>query len=208
MSWAWDLVSKRFRRRDTGRYLSPRTVERLRDRWITGQIGDADALAGRLARKELTLAAWETEMRALVKRAYVGEYALGRGGKGVMTRSDYGRLGGLLKQQYRHLRGFAEAAGQGELSEAQIRQRSRLYLNSARQAHERAKGAAWGVRLPRFPGDGSSECGVNDRCTWRLSETRKEVRARWVLRPGENCDDCVDRARKWNPLRFPKPKEA
>lgn len=147
-------------------------------------------------------------MRANLRRAYTVQYMLGRGGRGQMGQRDFGILGSLLKKQYKFLANFAGEVANGRYSANQVASvatRQQLYSMSSNQAYERGKAEAWGlVDLPAMPGDGSSECMSNDQCSWEFEETEEEVLAYWRLGVAEHCPTCLDRAKKWAPLRFPK----
>ena len=117
-----------------------------------------------------------------------------------MTQSDWGRVGGLLSNQYRYLDNFAQEIANGTLTEAQIGARSGLYVDSATQAFERAKAASRFLVLPNYPGDGTSLCMANDKCTWVIQEFDNRWEAYWTLSPAEHCQVCLDRATLWNPL--------
>jgi hypothetical protein len=67
------------------------------------------------------------------------------------------------------------------------------------------KSAAWEVELPFYPGDGTTQCGVNCKCSWHMSETKSETRAYWRLdSTAETCSDCNQRSVGYNPLTFTK----
>jgi len=93
---------------------------------------------------------------------------------------------------------------------AQVKARSQLYLNSARQAYERANARAMGAPdLPAYPGDGSTICGVSCACGWRLKQVFDDDgnpagwEAYWEIdSAAENCPDCIQRSIEWNPLRL------
>lgn len=92
---------------------------------------------------------------------------------------------------------------------AQVRARSQLYINSARQAYERAKARALGVPdLPAYPGDGSTVCKSNCACSWRLEPIYDDDdnligwNAFWELGAADHCPDCIQRSIQWNPLRL------
>ena len=87
--------------------------------------------------------------------------------------------------------------------------RAQMYAQSLEQVYQRAymraKGDAVGVPdLPAYPRDGSTRCRTNCHCAWvnikQISDI--EWNATWRIRPGENCEDCLRRSRKWAPLRI------
>ena len=154
----------------------------------------------------LTVNQWELLMRETIHDVYISQYLLGIGGIDGMTPADWGSLGGMLRQQYRHLAGFSEDLRSGNLTLAQAQARANLYIESSTQAYERAKIRAAGFPdLPQVPGDGNTQCLANCRCHWKLEETETEFMATWVLdSAAEHCDDCPNNAARWNPLVISK----
>lgn len=207
--WTWDPASRRYRSTATGRWLSHSGVAALRSAFALEQRSWADTAAAALGRRDWTVRRWELEIRARLKTVYLAEYLLGRGGQPSMTPTDYGRVGGLLAEQYAFLRQFALDIQGGTLSEGQIAARTQLYHASAIQAFERGKAAAYSptLILPAYPADGSAECRANDSCRWRITETKTAWRATWTLGHAEHCETCLVRSRTWNPLRIAKTPE-
>ena len=94
-----------------------------------------------------------------------------------MTKSDWGRVGGIIADQYRYLKRFLQDIVEGVTKGlGQIAARSRMYINSCQEAY------------------------------WRASEVSKKVAGytekRRVVDPSiENCQDCLDLASKgWVPI--------
>lgn len=144
-------------------------------------------------------------MREALRDTYSAAYMAGRGGRNAMTPSDWGKLGAMLKEQYKFLNDFAAEVAAGQLSEQQIAARAALYFNSATQATERGRSAARGLTLPAYPGDGSTECRSNCKCRLDIEETSTEWRVYWRLGAAEkHCTTCPERAATWAPLVVPK----
>lgn len=186
------------------RGITPRNLVKARDVGIAANVPAADALALRLSTGEITVQAWTSGMRELIKQTYTQQYMLSRGGVNAMTQADWGQLGAALRDQYRHLDQFAQEIASGKLSPAQIQARARLYVNSATQAFERGKASSHGLRLPAYPGDGSTQCRTNCKCRWSIADRGAFWECRWMLGVAEHCPDCVTYAGRWNPLVFPK----
>jgi len=83
-----------------------------------------------------------------------------------------------------------------------FRSRARMYVTSAVAPYW--YGVTEGLPIPAIPGDGSSQCGQNDRCSLRIQwvdKSKGDADVYWVLEPGaEHCQTCAVRAEKWNPL--------
>lgn len=90
----------------------------------------------------------------------------------------------------------------GALSLMEVIRRAKMYINSARQAFERAKTYAYG-NLPAYPGDGSTICLSNCRCHWELQFSANNLVAYWRLGTSDNCKTCIERASNWNPYIVP-----
>lgn len=201
--WEWDQPSKRYRNTETGRYMGSRQMLPLRDEFIDAQKAATGDLADRLAAGEITTNRYVEEMRGLIKTTYLDEYALAHGGRNNMTSRDFGIVGNMCRDQYGYLNNFAGEINAGELSPAQIRARGRMYIESASQAYERAQAEVRGIRgpnaLPAYPGDGSTACRTNCRCSWEYRETETAWEVTWTLHPAEHCEDCLARASAWAP---------
>lgn len=229
--WWWDEKSHRYHDSETGRYISAADVRGyVQDSLDAARMAPAatleggvvstgtDMLANLVGNGLLNPADWEAAMRAEIKREYIRQYLLGIGGEGSMTAQDWGSIGGMIADQYRYLDDFADLVAAGELSEGQIRARAAMYVNSAREAFERAQARAWGIpegALPAYtdgrtayPGDGQTICLTNCNCSWVLTDVYDDDGALigwdcyWTLGPvkTDHCDDCETNASKWNPF--------
>lgn len=166
-------------------------------------------LAGAYEAGELSAEDWQQAMRNEIKGEYLRQYMLGRGGRNAMTARDWGIVGSQIKEQYQFLRDFAGQVAAGALAAGQITTRAKMYVRSAREGFERARAEAIGnIRLPAYPGDGSTRCLTNCKCNWRLVKRIEGgvligVDAFWELSPAEHCEDCLLRASRWSPLFVP-----
>ena len=203
--WKWLPNERVYRHVATGRTIGSPDVLRMFRGYQARAAVEVNTLAGQLASQSISLNQWETAMREVLKRGYSDAYLLGRGGRNAMTFVDWGSVGGQLSNQYRYLRGFREAVAAGNMTEAQIAYRSRLYVASMTQSIERARTRAVGVpMLPAYPGDGQTVCGTNCKCDWLIEDMGDEWHCTWNLNPAEHCPDCIENSQKWNPLIIPK----
>lgn len=204
MQWIWDDVKKFFQ--DIASSISEKfgwkqTVE-LRDEFTEKSMQETDKLITQLlGTGEITVQQWTLEMRELIKDTYRAQYELAIGGRENMTQADYGRLGGILQEQYRYLQGFASDLSEGKLGLSQAMYRARMYIDSSTQAYERARAAGFGVDLPQYPGDGSTQCLTNCKCQWdiKFDEDTSSYICYWKLGYAEHCPDCLDAAQIYNP---------
>lgn len=181
MGWGWDAKVGRYRDQDTGRFLP---VEQVR-KWANESIAASEDAAGQLAKMAVdgSLRASEinTTFRESIKGEYIRQYLVGIGGEGRMTQADWGSIGGMLKEQYGHLDAFVKEIATGNLTEGQIRTRMDMYINSAREAYERAQ--------------------------LKVAKKTDKKEEKWQLGQSEHCDDCLAfDAEGWQPIgHFPAP---
>lgn len=162
---------------------------------------DSDRLAEKVYTGDISIGQWEENMKRLIREFHSSMAAIGKGGWGEMTWADWGRLGPIVKEQYRYLHGFAEtlAEKRDTISLAAIKARAHLY-GSAGGYSAAITEAGFVIQdlLPWIPRDGSTECLVNCCCRWELDIVGESgdfytVRCVWRLAPAEHCPDCIDR---------------
>jgi len=159
--WKWLDKVKQFFNAFIGRAVDKQAVTGASNLNLAINVNNVDTLTTNLINGNLSLGAWQQGMRDLIKQSVIQQYALGRGGIAQMTQREWGSIGGIIADQYRYLDGFAADLAAGNLTPGQALMRARMYINSAREAYNKAKARAWGLvwnRLPQYPGDGATEC--------------------------------------------------
>lgn len=203
MDWYWDDGQKTYHQGvadSINKVLELNKLVDLRDLFTDRAMRQSDKLIESLMLDgNLTIQQWEREMRDLLRQTYRALYELAIGGRENMTQADYGRLGGILQEQYRYLHNFAADLAAGKLSPLQAQNRARMYIESATQAFERAQAAGHGITLPQYPGDGSTQCLSNCRCHWEIRSRKKEYACYWRLGQAEHCPDCLEAAQLYKP---------
>lgn len=208
MPYRWDVAAKRYRDTDTGRFLSRDSARTMVDDSLRAGRSATGTLAGLVADGTISAADWRDKMRQEIKEEYIRQYLSAKGGRSQMTPADWGSIGGMLTEQYKYLDGFYADVLSGEMSEAAIAARAGMYINSAREANERAYSRSQGIPdggLPAYPADGSSECLTNDKCSWEIDAVKGDNgqishwNAYWRLSDAEHCPTCLERAGGWNP---------
>ena len=145
-----------------------RLVPRLQvQRWANASIAAVPVgeWAKQLMDGDLEVGTWQGWMREEIKREYIRQYLIGRGGVEKMTPVDWGSCGGMCRDQFRYLDDFAQEIADGLLSEGIIRRRSEMYINSAREGLERGKERA------------APEAGLDE--------------VKWELDPSPEVEHCV-----------------
>lgn len=205
MASKWEYFPEEYLYRKNGRVFSEDSILRNLSLYTQEKTSSVQFLALRLRDGDINLQQWTNQMRSTIKRTHIINYIIARGGNRRMTQQDWGRLGGVIYNQYRYLDRFATDISGGNLTLGQIQARSALYINAARQSYERGRTqGARGISLPAYPGDGTSECFSNCRCRWQIEETDTEFLCSWKLGEAEHCDTCVQRATLWSPLMIAK----
>lgn len=205
----WDNNTKWFKWKKNGRQVAKKRVEEVRAEFLREQGYKADDLTKLLFEKKITIDQWYKKSRDLIRQTYNPVYALGKGGKNRMTPADRGLIGSLLKKQYQFLNRFAVDLADGRYTPEQVflaSYRLRLYINSSTQAFEAGKSnaqiAGMYKKLPAMPGDGTTICRANCKCSWSFKKAGNGIwLASWILHPAEHCDTCTRRAQIWKNLR-------
>lgn len=167
------------------------------------------ALAYRYTSGQIDLGTWQIEMRALLRKQYAMQIIAAAGqDPAAINPNDWLKMGSELQFQYRHLEQFAHDITSGKTAPGQIEARAALYAQSSKQMYYMQN--AGDVRLPAYPGDGSTRCLTNCQCTWskpvQIKDRNGIVTAldfTWQLHPAEHCPQCEQRSRRWAPLRMP-----
>lgn len=136
--WAWDNVHKLWRDPITNGVLPLGQIQEWVNKGIVASTGVMDAHLTTFANGDISATAWKNLMREQIKQNYIAAYMPGVGGYENMTQADWGRIGAMVKEQYKYLDGFYEEVKSGKLTPEQIRVRQNMYLNSSREAFETA----------------------------------------------------------------------
>lgn len=138
--WQYEPELERYRNLATGRFISSEQVVGLVDQLIDRTNESAvDTLSTMVADQRLSTADWKSAMARTIKNAYIQQTELAAGGRENVTQQMWGSAGGQIAEQYRFLDKFARDIETGSLTEAQIRSRSEMYINSSREAFWRVK---------------------------------------------------------------------
>ena len=177
------------------------------DNLIALSTADIESIAAKLLRSG-NVATWEKEMRASLTRAHTAAYVIGTADRlGVeagtalinarnLSKAERGEIAALVNEQLGYLQGFAKAIADGTLTPRGLAARAAMYSGAVRETYNLTRWGAWD--LPFVPGDGSTECMTNCKCSidivdsgdgqgllyWRLGATER------------HCKTCPGRARQ------------
>lgn len=180
-TWGWDGGSKRYRDLETGHFMPRTQVLSYVEQSIKASTVASSQLAGYVGQKALAPKDFATFFREEIKKEYTRQYLLGIGGRDQMTKSDWGKVGSMVQEQYKFLKGFEKDLATKDLTEEQIAARAEMYINSAREAYETAHRK------------NADALGMGEEL--------------WVLGAAEHCEDCLAFAGQgWQPAgTFPTP---
>lgn len=175
-------------------------------------------LIRQLGRGDISLVQWRSAMRREIRDLHRTALIIARGGEwDSITLSEWGRLGGHLRVQYRYLDRYAQAIkerteaallGQGKpYSEPYLIWRGNLYGYNATATFWR--GVVYGL-LPQVPRDGQTRCRMGCQCELRIEDGDEPntLHVYWELNPAEHCEDCERLSQEWNPYVLELPPEA
>jgi hypothetical protein len=141
-----------------------------------------------------SVGAWRKAMETAIRRSQTAAYIAATAERlGVkpslvkgLSKAERKELDARINAQLKYLDGFVADLKAGKLTMAQAQARAALYAGPTR-------GTFYATRypgLPAVPGDGSTPCLGNCRCT--LEERGGSIW--WVLHPAEHCSGCLDMA--------------
>ncbi len=146
-SYAWDARLRNYVDLSTGRMVKRELITNLLRTVVAGSERRLAVLGEMYAKGQMTSRQFYELMTREIKLGVNTATALASGGWHNVTQAAWGRNGALCRSDYQYLREFIQAVGRGELSEAQIIARAKLYGNTAygrywelEQAAQRARG--------------------------------------------------------------------
>lgn len=162
--FTWDPDLGRYR--DAGGRLVAET--RVRDalyRAIDGEKQSVRILAQELRAGGVDLGTWQAEMRQSIKRVHLWSAAAAKGGWAQMGPADYGRVGQIVRSEYRYLDGFTDAIATGLPLDGRFLVRAAMYALAGKSTFYTV------LRLEKL------EAGYTEE--------------RNIRHAAESCDDCL-----------------
>lgn len=177
MAWAWDASVSRYRDLKTGRFLPSSYVRDWAQESMDATSNRVYFLANSVVNSTLGPDDFKVLFREEIKHEYIRQFLAGIGGLDRMTQEYWGSIGGMLIEQYKWLDNFVNEMKVAMMSVDAIYQRMKMYIDSAREAYERAVSFA------------SKLIGVTQEL--------------WVLGRAEHCDDCIAFSDEgWQPIDY------
>lgn len=133
----WDDRTSQYHDQVTKRFVARLDVRKALDIAVKITMSDFRAIASQLQQGQMSLADFQLQGEALIKRIHVLEAAAARGGWAQMTASDWGWVGQRVRVQYDYWRNFMNdiATGKQRLDGRFLR-RVDMYANAGRTTFE------------------------------------------------------------------------
>lgn len=122
-----------------GRFVSQSAVRAELDASLKTATSRARAIAEQLRTGQITLEEWELAMRALSKEVHLYSAATARGGWAQLSADDTGRVGRIVRDEYRWLRGFRQDIEDGYVLDGRFSLRSELYAQAGRETFHKVE---------------------------------------------------------------------
>lgn len=172
-------------------------------RLLARVIAGIDELSDGINAGLLSPTQWHNELANLL---LVGHTAAYQEGRGITDLPPGARrlISQLVGEQVDFLNRFLDQVEARGWDDRRDRARAALYAGALKATYSR--GVTFGLELPAYPGDGSSECLGNCGCQWRvdwIDQEELDADCYWVLGGAErHCRTCPQRAAAWAPLRL------
>lgn len=145
--------------------------------------------------------AWQQELARQIARYSAASFMVGAGDT---TLAPQGRTAVVtdLATQLHFLDRFAVEVQDEQAWQKGWNSRAAMYASSIQTPYWR--GATRMLPLPAMPGDGTTPCLVNCKCSWDLQELDGDGNydCYWRLSAVEHCQQCRQRAVDWSPLEI------
>lgn len=188
--WGFDKTSQRYKILSgpgAGQFIGRDAIANLTEKHIERTTTEILALTETMLAKKISVSTWEYNIADRLKDGHIAALELGRGGVNRLNPSDYGWIGQRIRGEYGYLRGFSEDILSGNLSQAQIRARIRLYTENlyattetGRRRSHAADGFRWEKNI-RTASESCTECIEISALGWQPIGTSKAIGNRICL---------------------------
>jgi hypothetical protein len=163
--------------------------------------GEVEDLMTDLEAADVTVAAWRNRMAATLAKGHLAAYMTGQESSEIAAAS----MKKLLKDvgvQLRFLDNFTVEIQDAAEFQRGWNARAAMYADAVGMSFYHGQFRMW--PLPAVPRDGSTTCLSRCSCSWSIDELEGEgnADATWMLGPSDHCQQCVERAAQWAPLRI------
>lgn len=163
------------------------------------------ALTQRREDDSINTSAWEHAFGQTLSQYHLAAYSHGSGiPVQKLLPEDLNLVQTVVNKQLKYLKGYSKAWNEGRYKD-----RPEVALHRTNMYADATLGTWWmghtrGWPLPAYPGDGTTQCKTNCRCSWDVVELPGEGNANaiWLLGPADHCQTCMQRSEDWAPLQI------
>ena len=119
-----------------GKFISYEAIVSLTERYIEQSRVEVDDITNSLLNRSISVSEWEEQVALELREAHTNSYALGHGGIGRLGDREKAEISDRIKDEFQYLRGFSEDILSGTLLEAQIRDRTSMYVDSLHRSFQ------------------------------------------------------------------------
>lgn len=130
--YSFDTRVARYRSSESGRYVARRDIAGLLDAQVNSAETRLGDIVTALHEGRLSASTYQSTMRDELRRLHLQNAALGAGGFEQLGPREFGRTGGLLRDDYQRLTHLADGVANGEVTLPQALNRVRGYIGNAR----------------------------------------------------------------------------
>jgi len=125
-------------RNTAGRVVSNQQARVALDAYIDTSANGTRLLSESLRAGRISLADWQLSMREMIRVEHINSASAASGGYGQLTQSDFGRIGNIVKEQYKYLDNFAKEIADGtQPLDGRFLYRSQMYNEAAIGTYDR-----------------------------------------------------------------------
>ena len=165
----WNEKAAQYVNKKNGRFVSRQVIRDQLDNVVDAATVKMGNLATQLQVGDISLAEWQTAMMQEIKTTHLASAAMQKGGWEQMSQADFGRVGRVVRAEYRFLDDFARQISSGKQKlDGTLGMRAKQYGQAGRGTYYRF----WDVE----------------------ADKRGFDEERSILNPADHCTECVDQA--------------
>lgn len=125
---------------DNGQWVSEDTVKSVMQQQVTNSFAELEDLTNRMYSGSITIDQWQQSVAGVLSDVHLSQAMFAAGGRANMNPTKWGRVGGTLADEYRHLARFSQQIANGEVSQREALNRIRNYGRAGTQSYWREYG--------------------------------------------------------------------
>lgn len=132
--FSWDDAAGRYRNA-RGHFVSREDVRSAIDKYLDNKTGQFKVLGEQLRDREISIAQWQRAMEREIAKVHLANLAAAKGGWHNLNQADYGRVGRIVRSEYKYLRAPAKQIEAGLSLNGRFMQRVQQYAQAGRATY-------------------------------------------------------------------------